>query len=175
LSLPGELTVVHPRAILQTSVLAAHCLGVMERMVSPRPILVVEDSQDDAELILKALKRAHVTNDIFVAADGEEALEWLRGTGRFTGRDESTVPIVILLDLKLPKVGGFEVLYQVRHDERTALIPVVILSSSSEDEDIERSYREGANSYVRKQVSFKAFSDCIQLVGRYWTTVNESR
>lgn len=139
------------------------------------PILVVEDSQDDAELILKALKRANVLNDVFVAADGEEALEWLRCTGRFTSRDASTVPTVILLDLKLPKLGGFEVLQAVRHDERTACIPVVILSSSSEDEDIKRSYREGANSYVRKQISFKSFSDCIQLVGRYWTTVNECR
>lgn len=139
------------------------------------PILVVEDSQDDAELILKALKKAHVANDVFVAADGEEALEWLRGTGRFTSRDASTVPIVILLDLKLPKVGGFEVLRAVRGDQRTAYIPVVMLSSSSEDEDIKRSYREGANSYVRKQISFKSFSDCIQLVGRYWTTVNEYR
>jgi two-component system response regulator len=139
------------------------------------PILLVEDSPDDAELILKTLQRADLPNPIILFADGEEALEWLFCMGPHLHRDTSRSPAFILLDLKLPKLSGSEVLSRLRSDPRTRCLPVVVLSSSSEDEDIRRCYVEGANSYVRKEISFDKLCDCVQLIGRYWTQVNECR
>ena len=137
-------------------------------------ILLVEDNPDDEELILLAFKEGNILNDIVVARDGAEALDYLFGTGKYAGRDPSRHPQLVLLDLKLPKLGGLEVLERLRADPRTQLVPVVILTSSSEEEDIISSYRLGANSYVRKPVDFHHFADAVKQVGLYWLLLNEA-
>jgi two-component system response regulator len=137
-------------------------------------IMLVEDNPDDEELTLLALKQGKILNEVVVARDGVEALDYLFGTGSYAGRDVHQ-PQVILLDLKLPRLGGLEVLDRLRANPATALIPVVVLTSSSEDEDLLTSYRLGANSYVRKPVGFQAFSDAVQKVGLYWLLLNETR
>jgi two-component system, response regulator len=131
----------------------------------PRPILLVEDSADDQELISRALKRANVQNPIVIANDGQEALYLLHGTGK-------PLPALVLLDLKLPRINGFEVLAKLRADPRTRNLPVVVLSSSSEMEDINQSYDIGANSYIRKPVSIKQFNEAIAQVVTYWLSLN---
>jgi CheY-like chemotaxis protein len=136
-------------------------------------ILVVEDNADDEELTLRALKKGKLANDIVVTRDGSEALEFLFGTGQYEGRDLSRMPTVILLDLKLPKLSGLDVLERLRADPRTKLIPVVMLTSSSEDEDMLRSYELGANSYVRKPVEFGAFAEAVGQLGVYWMLLNQ--
>jgi two-component system, response regulator len=136
-------------------------------------ILVVEDNPDDEILTLRALRQGKVTNDIVVARDGSEALDFLFGAGKYQGRDVSRMPAVILLDLKLPKLSGLEVLQRLRADERTRLLPVVVLTSSSEEEDMLRSYESGANSYVRKPVEFGAFANAVSQVGVYWMLLNQ--
>jgi two-component system response regulator len=136
-------------------------------------ILLVEDNPDDEELTLMALKKNNILNEVVVARDGEEAMEYLFGTGKFAGRDTSHLPQVILLDLKLPKLGGLEVLQRLRADPRTRLISVVVLTSSSEEEDILSSYRLGANSYVCKPVEFSRFADAVRQLGLYWLLLNE--
>jgi two-component system response regulator len=136
-------------------------------------ILLVEDNKDDEELMLRALKKSRILNEVIVTRDGEEALDYLFGRGSFATRNIAHQPQVILLDLKLPKIGGLEVLEQLRNDPRTKLLPVVILTSSSEDEDIIRSYTLGANSYVHKPVEFHKFADAIQSLGLYWLLINE--
>ena len=136
-------------------------------------ILVVEDNPDDEVLTLRALRQGKVTNDIVVARDGSEALDFLFCTGKYHGRDTSRMPAVILLDLKLPKLSGLEVLQRLRADERTRLLPVVVLTSSSEEEDMLRSYEFGANSYVRKPVEFGAFANAVSQVGVYWMLLNQ--
>jgi len=135
-------------------------------------ILLVEDNADDEELILMALRNAKILNEIVVARDGEEALEFLLATGRFANRDPLRTPQLVLLDLKLPKVGGLEVLERLRANEATAVIPVVILTSSTEDEDIVGSYQRGANSYLRKPVEFQKFADAVRAMGLYWLLLN---
>jgi two-component system, response regulator len=137
-------------------------------------ILLVEDNPDDEELTLMALKKNKILNEVVVARDGEEALGYLFGTGKFAGRDTSHLPQVILLDLKLPKLGGLEVLQRLRANPRTRLISVVVLTSSSEEEDIVSSYRLGANSYVRKPVEFNRFADAVRQLGLYWLLLNEA-
>jgi len=137
-----------------------------------KSILLVEDNPDDEELTLRALKRGNVANDVTVARDGSEALEFLFGSGKFEGRDTTRQPAVILLDLKLPKLSGLEVLRRIRADERTSMLPVVILTSSSEDEDMIRSYESGANSYVRKPVNFAEFTTAVSQLGLYWLLLN---
>jgi len=137
-------------------------------------ILLVEDNPDDEELTLLALKESNVINDIVVARDGVEALDYLFGTGQYAGHEPSRLPQLILLDLKLPKLGGLEVLERLRADPRTQLIPVVILTCSSEEEDVIASYRLGANSYVRKPVEFHHFADAIKQLGLYWLLLNEA-
>ena len=137
-------------------------------------ILLVEDNPDDEELTLLAFKESNVLNEVVVARDGAEALDYLFGTGKYAGRDASRPPQLILLDLKLPKLGGLEVLEHMRADPRTSLIPVVILTSSSEEEDILASYRLGANSYVRKPVDFHHFADSVKQLGMYWLLLNET-
>jgi two-component system response regulator len=141
--------------------------------MSEKMILLVEDNPDDEELTLRALRQAKVANDIFVARDGAEAVEFVFGEGRHAGRDTSKMPAVILLDLKLPKLSGLDVLQRLRADERTKLVPIVVLTSSSEDEDMLKSYRSGANSYVRKPVEFGAFVNAVSQLGVYWVLLNQ--
>jgi CheY-like chemotaxis protein len=136
-------------------------------------ILLVEDNPDDEALTLRALRRHNVTNQIVVTRDGAEALDWLFASGQHAGRDQDVVPQVILLDLKLPKVDGLEVLRRIRSDDRTKLLPVVILTSSKEEEDILNGYRLGANSYVRKPVDFVEFTDAVRQLGLFWLLLNE--
>jgi two-component system, response regulator len=136
-------------------------------------LLLVEDNKDDELLTLDALRSAGVTNPIFVVRDGQEALDYLFFEGSFTTRDRNDRPCVILLDLKLPKISGLEVLRRIKTDERTKRLPVVVLTTSSEEEDIHNCYGNGANSYVRKPVEFEKFLEAIRHLGLYWTLVNE--
>jgi two-component system response regulator len=137
-------------------------------------ILLVEDNPDDEELTLLALKESNILNEVVVTRDGAEALDYLFATGQYAGRDPSRMPQLILLDLKLPKLDGLEVLKRLRADPRTQLIPAVILTSSSEEEDVTASYRRGANSYVRKPVDFHHFADAIKQLRLYWLLLNEA-
>jgi CheY-like chemotaxis protein len=136
-------------------------------------ILLVEDNPDDEDLTLRALRKANVKNEVVVAHDGVEALDYLFGTGDWAGRDASALPQVILLDLKLPRVDGLEVLRRLREDRRTRLLPVVILTSSNEEEDRIAGYKLGANSYVRKPVDFGHFAEAVRQLGLYWLLLNE--
>ncbi len=138
-----------------------------------RQILLVEDNVDDELLTLRALKKNRVGNGIFVVRDGAEALDWIFATGPYAQRDTSILPAVVLLDLKLPKIDGLEVLRRIRADARTALLPVVILTSSNMEEDVARSYKLGANSFVRKPVDFEGFIKAIHELGLYWLIINE--
>jgi len=141
--------------------------------VSDKVILLVEDNDDDVQLTMRAFKQHNITNEVVVARDGAEALDWLFGTGTHAGRDTSEMPTVVLLDLKLPKVDGFEVLKRIRADERTKFLPVVILTSSKEEEDRLNGYELGANSYVQKPVDFERVSDAVKQLGLYWLLLNE--
>ncbi|MBA4391542.1 MAG: two-component system response regulator [Syntrophus sp. (in: bacteria)] len=136
-------------------------------------ILLVEDNPDDADLTIRAFKKNNISNTVIVAKDGVEALDYLHGTGMYAGRDAKNLPVVVLLDLKLPKINGLEVLRGIRQDEFTKLIPVVILTSSSEQKDVIEGYKLGANSYVRKPVDFEQFVEAVKLLGLYWTLWNE--
>ena len=136
-------------------------------------ILLAEDSAQDVELTLNALAEHNLANSVEVARDGAEALDYLFGTGPYAGRDATDIPPVVLLDLKLPKVEGLEVLRRLRADERTKLLPVVILTSSNEEEDRLKSYHLGANSYVRKPVNFSEFIEAVRQLGLYWLILNE--
>jgi CheY-like chemotaxis protein len=136
-------------------------------------ILLVEDNPDDEALTLRALKRANVTNPVVVARDGVEALDYLLGTGAHAGRDVTVLPRVVLLDLKLPRLDGLEVLRRIRQDARTRLLPVVILTSSSEEQDRVDGYKLGANSYVRKPVEFNQFAEAVRQLGLYWLLLNQ--
>ncbi|HEC20547.1 MAG TPA: response regulator [Gammaproteobacteria bacterium] len=142
--------------------------------MSDKIILLVEDNPDDEALTLRALKKNNIMNEVVVARDGEEALDYLFGTGKYAGRDTSVQPQVILLDLQLPKINGIEVLKRLRADPRTALQPVVILTTSSEERDIISSYASGANSYIRKPVDFNQFIEAVKQLGLYWLVLNES-
>ena len=138
-----------------------------------KTILLVEDSPDDVELTLRALKRHDIMNEVVVARDGVEALDYLFGSGKYEGRDTAVRPQVVLLDLKLPKIDGLEVLRRLRADERTSRLPVVILTSSKEERDLVDSYSLGANSYVHKPVDFDQFAEKIRHLSRYWLALNE--
>ncbi len=137
-------------------------------------ILLVEDNPDDEELTIRSLRRANITNQIKVAQDGQEALDFLFCEGSYSERDPSKMPTVVLLDLKLPKLNGIDVLKRMRADPRTLLVPVVVLTSSSEDEDMLNSYESGANSYVRKPVDFSAFAEVVTQLGIYWMLHNQA-
>lgn len=141
--------------------------------MAERIILLVEDNPDDEALTLRALKQNNIKNKIVVARDGVEALDYLFGTGVHTGRDMTVMPEVVLLDLKLPKLDGFEVLRRVRADDRTKLVPVVILTSSKEEQDLINGYKSGANSYIRKPVDFTQFIESVKQLGLYWLVLNE--
>jgi two-component system response regulator len=136
-------------------------------------ILLVEDNPDDEALTLRALQKNNIKNEVVVARDGVEALEYLFGTGKYSGRDANATPQVVLLDLKLPRIDGLEVLRRLRADERTKLLPVVILTSSNEEQDRLTGYDLGANSYVRKPVDFNQFIDAVRELGLYWLILNE--
>jgi CheY-like chemotaxis protein len=141
--------------------------------MSEKTIMVVEDNPDDEEFTVRALRRANVSNEIVVTRDGREALDYLFGEGSHAGRDMESMPAVILLDLKLPRINGIEVLRRVRAEPTTRFIPVVVLTSSSEDEDMLNSYYSGANSYVRKPVEFASFASAVAKLGVYWMLLNE--
>lgn len=143
-------------------------------MKSNNPILLVEDNPDDEALTLRALKKNHIMNEVVVARDGAEALDYIFATGKYAGRDLGIMPQVVLLDLNLPRIGGLEVLRRIRQDERTRLLSVVVLTSSKEDEDLIRSYSVGANSYVRKPVDFTQFTEAVKTLGLYWLLLNET-
>ena len=137
-------------------------------------LLLVEDNPDDEALTVRALKRHHIANQLIVVRDGEEALDFIFARGAFAERDASVLPQVILLDLKLPKIDGLEVLRQIRANELTRNVPVVVLTSSNEEQDIVRSYDLGANSYVRKPVDFEQFIEAARQLGMFWLVLNET-
>jgi CheY-like chemotaxis protein len=141
--------------------------------VTPKTILLVEDNPSDVALTRRALERSHVTNEMVVAEDGQEALDYLFCTGAYASRDSSDLPAVVLLDLKLPKVDGFGVLRRLRSDERTRRLPVVVLTSSSQEQDVAASYDLGVNSYMRKPVDFSQFAEAVRQLGLYWLILNE--
>jgi two-component system response regulator len=141
--------------------------------MTQKVILLVEDNTDDEALTLRALTRNNIGNEVVVARDGEEALEWLLAEGRYTGRNVHEKPALVLLDLKLPKIGGLEVLRRMREHPATKLIPVVILTSSREEDDRLKGYTNGANSYVRKPIDFAHFVEAVRQVGLYWLVLNE--
>lgn len=143
-------------------------------MSDQKTILLVEDNPDDVELTMRALKKNNIKNEIVVAKDGVEALDYLFGTGKHAGRDLSGMPTLILLDLKLPKIDGLDVLRRIRNDDRTRLLPVVILTSSKEEQDLLRGYSLGTNSYVRKPIDFNEFTKAVGMLGLYWLLINES-
>jgi len=142
--------------------------------VNTKYVLLVEDNPDDVALTRRAFKKSNIANEMVVATDGVEALDFLFGTGAHEGRDTSRMPEVVLLDLKLPKVDGLEVLRRLRGDERTSLLPVVILTSSKEKQDMLRGYALGANSYVRKPVDFIEFTEAVRELGLYWLILNQT-
>ena len=136
-------------------------------------ILLVEDNPDDVELTLRAFKQNNISNKVIVAKDGVEALDYLFGKGMYAGRDTKNMPVVILLDLKLPKINGMEVLKTLRQNEFTKLLPEVILTSSTQEQDVVNGYKLGANSYVRKPVDFTEFIQAVKSLGLYWLIWNE--
>jgi CheY-like chemotaxis protein len=137
-------------------------------------IMLVEDNPDDEALTLRALRKNNIQNTVVVARDGVEALDYLFGTGIHAARDMRLKPVVVLLDLKLPKIDGVEVLRRLRADERTKLIPVVVLTSSKEEQDLINSYSFGCNSYIRKPVDFIQFVEAVRQLGLYWLVLNEA-
>jgi CheY-like chemotaxis protein len=137
-------------------------------------ILLVEDNSDDVKLTMRALKKNNIKNEVVVAQDGVEALEYMFGEGKYAGRDTTVKPQVVLLDLKMPKMDGLEVLQRLRSDKRTHLQPIVILTTSSEDKDRVESYKLGVNSFIRKPVDFNQFAEAVQQLGLYWLVLNES-
>ena len=145
-----------------------------EVFVSDKIILLVEDNPDDEALTLRALRKNNIGNEVVVARDGAEALDYFFGTGAYAGRDMTIMPSMTLLDLKLPKIDGLEVLKRLRADDRTKLIPVVILTSSKEEQDLINGYSLGANSYIRKPVDFGQFVEAVRQLGLYWLVLNEA-
>jgi len=136
-------------------------------------ILLVEDNPSDIELTKRALLKGHIANQLVVAEDGQKALDYLYGKGEYAGRDTSTVPALVLLDLKLPKVSGLEVLRQIRADDAIRFLPVVILTTSTEPSDVVAGYNLRINSYIRKPVDFIQFAECVKQLGLYWLVLNE--
>jgi two-component system response regulator len=142
--------------------------------MSDKVILLVEDNADDELLTRRAFKKNNIMNELVVARDGVEAIDYLYGSGAHAGRDVRSLPQVVLLDLNLPRIGGLDVLRRIRDTELTKLLPVVVLTSSKEDEDIVRSYALGANSFVRKPVDFAQFMDAVKMLGLFWLVLNEA-
>jgi CheY-like chemotaxis protein len=142
--------------------------------MATKTILLVENNPEDVELTLRALKKSNIKNDIIVANDGAEALDYLFGTGKYTGRDLRSMPAIIMLDLKLPKIDGLEVLQRIRANEQTKYLQVVILTSSKEEQDVINGYSFGVNSYIRKPVDFNHFAEAVSRLGIYWLLLNET-
>jgi len=142
--------------------------------VKNKIIFLVEDNPDDEELTRRAFQNSNIANELVVARDGAEALDFLFGGGDYAGRELSLMPAVILLDLNLPRVNGLEVLRRVRADDRTKMVPVVILTSSKEEDDLLKSYGLGANSYVRKPIVFEQFAEAVKALGLYWLVINQT-
>jgi CheY-like chemotaxis protein len=141
--------------------------------MEPKTILLIEDNISEVELTKRALEKAHISNEIVIAEDGVKALDFLFGRGEFAGRDIRQFPSLILLDLNLPKLGGLEVLRQIKAEKFTRLIPIVVLTTSGEEQDIYESYNIGINSYIRKPVDFERFAEVIIQLGLYWLVINE--
>ncbi|MGD8923207.1 MAG: response regulator [Candidatus Zixiibacteriota bacterium] len=139
-----------------------------------RPILLVEDNPDDVSLTLRAFEKGNIANRVIVAEDGEEALDYLFARGKYADRDHSAMPAFVLLDLKLPKIDGIEVLKEMRQNEMTRTLPVIILTSSRADMDVMNGYKWGANSYIQKPVDFSQFIDAVKQLGLYWLVLNET-
>ncbi len=139
-----------------------------------RPILLVEDNPDDISLTLRAFEKGNIANRVIVAEDGEEALDYLFSRGKYADRDPSSAPAFVLLDLKLPKVDGIEVLKELRQNEMTKTLPVIILTSSRADVDVMNGYKWGANSYIQKPVDFTQFIEAVKQLGLYWLVLNEA-
>ncbi len=142
--------------------------------MKPKIILLVEDNPSDVGLTQRALEKSHIVNELVVAEDGQKALNYLLDSDPLTGQKMNELPALVLLDLKLPKLDGLQVLRQIRTDERTSRLPVVILTTSSEEDDIAQSYDLGANSYIRKPVDFQQFVEAVQHLGLYWLIINET-
>lgn len=145
----------------------------MNHQSDNKKVLLIEDNPDDEFLTLREFKKNKIENEVIVVRDGQEALDWLFCTGQYVNRDPNEVPAVILLDLKLPKVDGMEVLQRIREDSKTKLFPVIVLTSSREEDDIIESYEHGANSYVRKPIDILGTSEVLSSLGVYWLYVNE--
>ncbi|HZU26639.1 MAG TPA: response regulator [Bryobacteraceae bacterium] len=145
----------------------------MDRGNNNHVLLLVEDNPSDIALTRRAFERGHIANELVVAEDGQEALDFLRGAGAWAGRDPSDLPALVLLDLKLPRVSGLDVLRQIRAGRCTRRLPVVILTSSREEQDVAAGYDLGVNSYIRKPVDFKQFAEAIEKLGLYWLVMNE--
>jgi CheY-like chemotaxis protein len=143
-------------------------------MLTSKTILLVEDNPSDVALTQRALEKSHIANDLVVAEDGQQALDYLWGAGAYAGRDVSQLPALVLLDLKLPGLPGLEVLRRIRGDARTRRLPVVILTTSREEQDLAASYDLGVNSYVRKPVDFRQFAASVEHLGLYWLVLNET-
>jgi CheY-like chemotaxis protein len=141
--------------------------------MTTKSILLVEDTPDDAELTVMSLKKSGLLNEVVIAEDGLEALDYLFGNGRYAGRNPQDTPALVLLDIKMPKLDGIEVLQRLRADVRTRILPVVILTTSTEDIDLVRAYENGANAYVRKPVSLAQFQDAVRQLGLFWILTNE--
>jgi two-component system response regulator len=141
--------------------------------MNEKAIMLVEDNPDDEALTLRAFKKNNIGNEIVIMRDGQQALDYLFAGGAHVGRDTSDLPQIVLLDLNLPKIGGLDVLKRLRADERTRLLPVVILTSSKEEHDLVTGYQLGANSYIRKPVEFAAFAEAVRQLGLYWLVLNE--
>jgi CheY-like chemotaxis protein len=142
--------------------------------MNDKPILLVEDNPDDVELTMMALEKSRISNEVVVVGDGVEALDYLFARGDFAGRDAGVMPQVILLDLNMPRMDGLEFLRRIRADEKTRLLPVVVLTTSNEDKDKIESYKLGANSFVRKPVDFQQFVEAVQQLGLYWMVLNKT-
>jgi two-component system response regulator len=141
--------------------------------MAEKVILLVEDNPDDEKLTVRALKKNNIVNEVAIARDGAEALDYLFATGAHSSRDAKALPALVLLDLKLPKLDGLEVLRRIRADERTMRLPVVILTSSKEEQDLTQAYNGGVNSYIRKPVDFMEFTEVVRQLGLYWLVLNE--
>lgn len=142
-------------------------------MPNNHAILLVEDNPNDEELTLLAFNRQKIKNDVIVARDGEEALDYIFGTGKYEGRDINDHPSLIIMDLKLPKIDGLDVLRQIRNDERTQFFPVIVLTSSKEDRDVLDAYKLGTNAYVQKPIDFQQFAEAVKHLGLFWLVLNQ--